>query len=274
MPTKSLDPSTQDASVWNDSLRYISYIQNNHPNTVTSSHVNPQNISQILLESVRLARRQENYKLAKILLRRHILQLTKESSSDADLSSCIVHMNASKDVGTEDKLKVMRELSKLNACSGQLPQAIETLTMSITTFSGSTTDCSNKRLGAIGAIRRGSDEGNELVSRSLLSVVKWLQTDNRLLQSIWKGENPVMQNLQTLLHMEEEVRSDGAGLFDNDLESWDLFAPEESKYERHEFAMGQLLHLAAVHAPRLAKAWWDLAGWCYRIGRKHLEAVR
>jgi PI-3-kinase-related kinase SMG-1 len=230
----------------------------------------------MLLESIRLARRQENYKLAKILLRKHILHLTKESSSltqDTDLSSCVLHLNSSSAVSSEDKLKVMRELSKLNACSGQLPQAIETLTVSITSFSDGLVDTSSKRLGAIGAIRRGSLEGNELVSRSLLSVVKWLQTDTRLLQTIWKGDNPVMQNLQTLLHMEEEVRSDGLGLFVKDQGNWDLFAPEESKYERHEFAMGQLLHLAAVHAPNLAKAWWNLAGWCYRIGRKHLEAV-
>ena len=28
-----------------------------------------------------------------------------------------------------------------------------------------------------------------------------------------------------------------------------------------------------MHCPTLAKAWWLLAGWCYRIGRKNLEAL-
>ena len=37
--------------------------------------------------------------------------------------------------------------------------------------------------------------------------------------------------------------------------------------------MGQLHHLATIHFPMLAKAWWQLAGWCYRIGRKNLEAL-
>ena len=45
------------------------------------------------------------------------------------------------------------------------------------------------------------------------------------------------------------------------------------RFDKHEYGIGQLLHLATIHCPTLAKAWWLLAGWCYRIGRKNLEAL-
>ena len=238
----------------------------------------PSHISDILLESVRLARSQQNFKLAQMLLRRHVLQLTEltgdSHSTESDFSLAIQNMNASPRVTAEDKLKVMRELSKLKACSAQLPQAIDTLAMSITAFSSNIADGIVNQGSAASTIAQGSPEGHELSARSFLSIVKWLHSDSRVVQSMWKSDTPVMQQLNSLLHMEEEVRSDGAGLFEGDHESSDLFVLEDSKFERHEFAMGQLLHLATVYAPKLAKSWWNLAGWCYRIGRKNLEAIR
>lgn len=267
----------QDGGIWSNSLRYISYAHKHQTSSMDHSTL-PAHISDILLESVRLARSQQNFKLAHMLLRRHIRQLTEgagdSQSSDTDFSLAIQNMNASPRVTAEEKLKVMRELSKLKACSGQLPQAIETLAMSITAFSTNAADGIMKRGSAGSIIAQGSPEGNELSARSFLSIFKWLHSDSRVVQSMWKSDTPVIQELNTLFHMEEEVRSEGAGLFEGDQESWNLFVLEDSKFERHEFAMGQLLHLATVYAPKLAKSWWNLAGWCYRIGRKNLEAIR
>lgn len=274
VPYKSLDPTVQDGGIWNSSLRYISYIHKHQTSNIDLSAL-PGHISDILLESVRLARSQQNFKLAHMLLRRHVLQLTGDShSSDTDFSLAILNMNSSTKVTAEDKLKVMREISKLNACSGQLLQAIETLAVSINSYSTSAVDGIMKRGSAANVIAQGSPEGNDLSARSFLSLFKWLHSDSRVVQSMWKSDTPVMQQLDTFLHMEEEVRSEGTGLFEGDNESWDLFVLEDSKFERHEFAMGQLLHLATVYAPKLAKSWWNLAGWCYRIGRKNLEAIR
>ena len=272
VPKKSLDPSCQDAGIWNDTFRYISHIQKYHSSTtetITGGH-----ISSLLLESVRLARKQQNSKLARVLLRRHVLHLIRlPLNTDTDFSSAIINMNASNAVTPEDKLKVMREVAKLNNSSSQTPQAVENLTASITSLTASVAEGVMKRGNTSNLIKKISTEGNQLVARSLLNVVKWLTTDTRMLQSVWKTDTPSVQCLQTLLHMEEEVRSEGAGLFEGDHENWDLFTPEESKFDKSEFAMGQLLHLAAVHSPKLAKAWWNLAGWCYRIGRKNLETI-
>ncbi len=45
------------------------------------------------------------------------------------------------------------------------------------------------------------------------------------------------------------------------------------RFDKHEYGIGQLFHLATIYCPALAKGWWQLAGWCYRIGRKNLEAL-
>ena len=41
-----------------------------------------------------------------------------------------------------------------------------------------------------------------------------------------------------------------------------------------ERVVGRLLHLAAMESPGLAKAWFMLAGWCYKWGRKTVDNAR
>ena len=41
-----------------------------------------------------------------------------------------------------------------------------------------------------------------------------------------------------------------------------------------ESVCGQLLHLGTMQAPDLGKVWFNLAGWCYRWGRKTVEQAR
>ena len=37
--------------------------------------------------------------------------------------------------------------------------------------------------------------------------------------------------------------------------------------------VGSLLHLSTMQCPSLAKAWFQLAGWCYKWGRKSVDAA-
>ena len=96
------------------------------------------------------------------------------------------------------------------------------------------------------------------------------------MQTIWTVDLETGHRLQSLLDAEYECRRSGMGLYQSTsaTESFDLFRPDESvaRFDKHEYAVGQLLHLSTIHSPELAKAWWSLAGWCYRIGRKNLEA--
>lgn len=38
--------------------------------------------------------------------------------------------------------------------------------------------------------------------------------------------------------------------------------------------IGRLLNLSTVECPTLSKAWFTLAGWCYKWGRKSVDNAR
>lgn len=41
-----------------------------------------------------------------------------------------------------------------------------------------------------------------------------------------------------------------------------------------DLVVGQLLSLSTHQSPCLAKAWFSLAGWCYKWGRKAVDSAR
>lgn len=255
LPTKSLDPRQHEAGVWNDVLRIQSY--------VNDCNQSDESMSQLLLESVRLARLQNNQKRAYTLMWRHILTLIGEPDvTSINQAIALQQFNNSDNIGLLDRLRVQRELAKLHFSTSKLQEAIEMMALSVVTY------CTEQD-------HEGS-HCSELAARSLLSLVKWLQTDSRFLQSAWKQSLHSGNYLHSIILQEEECRQQGMGLYkmESDLSSSDLFAPKESRFDRYEFAIGQLLHLATIFSPMLAKSWWSLAGWCYRIGRKNLEALR
>ena len=220
-----------------------------------------------------MARKQGNIKHAKILVQRQIHERTEDPDlrPDLNLRDAMERMNASSKVSAMEKLRIMRELAKLHAFRGQASSGIELMSSAVVNYTAI------EEMGSPRAVVGNSNIGSELTSRSLLSIVKWLQTDSRLLQSVWSSEHETGRRLQTLLRTEYDCRRNGCGLYRSSLvESFELFKPDDSvtRFEKHEYAIGQMLHLGTIHCPSLAKAWWALAGWCYRIGRKNLEALR
>ena len=183
-------------------------------------------------------------------------------TGDLSLADAIEQMNTSVEVDPVEKLRVMREYSKLHTHRGQSTQGIDLMSASVVSYCRSQNDFGS---------------GSELTARSLLSMVKWLQTDSRLMQSVWSNDYDTGHRLHMLLNAECKCRNDRMGLYQSATpsEAHELFKPDESvaRFDKHEYAIGQLLHLATIHCPDLAKAWWSLAGWCYRIGRKNLEAL-
>ena len=178
-------------------------------------------------------------------------------------------LNSATNIKPIEKLRIMRELSKLYSSKGQSAAAVDLLSASVVNY------CQSQQ----GARTAGPlKSGSELASRSLLTMVKWMQGDSLLMQTIWSSEFETNQRLRRLLTNEFECRKARMGLYAgaNSTESSELFKPDDSvaRFDKHEYAIGQLLHLATIHCPDLAKGWWSLAGWCYRIGRKNLEALR
>lgn len=222
----------------------------------------------MMLESYRLARNQGNLKHAQSLIQQQILELTGERENPIEA------LGASTDT---KKLRIMRELAKLYASQGQPALGIDLLTNSIVSY------CQSQRgTGTMGILRTGTmgilGSGSELAARSLLVMVKWMQSDSRLMQAVWSTEYSTTQRISLLLDAELDYRKARGGLYASASvqESYTLFEPDESvaRFDKHEYSMGQLLHLATMYCPELAKGWWSLAGWCYRIGRKNLEALR
>ena len=269
-PVKSLNPSRHDTGIWNQALRISSHISGSHP-----TEENRERAHSLLLETYRVARKQGNIKHAKMLVQQQIYELTEDVTlrPDLNLHTAMERMNASPKVSPLEKLYIMRELAKLHAFRGQASLGIELMSSAVVNYTASE---EAKHAGHETALGEGQ-VGSGLTSRSLLSIVKWLQTDSRLLQSVWSSEHETGRRLQTLLRTEYDCRRNGHGLYKSNLmESFELFKPDDSvtRFDKHEYAIGQMLHLATIHCPSLAKAWWALAGWCYRIGRKNLEALR
>lgn len=56
-----------------------------------------------------------------------------------------------------------------------------------------------------------------------------------------------------------------------------LFIYIESDYtpvsdlDEQTFMIGQLLRISVSYCPSMAKAWNELAGWCYKLGRKVVD---
>lgn len=44
-----------------------------------------------------------------------------------------------------------------------------------------------------------------------------------------------------------------------------------SDLDEQTLMIGQLLRIAVSYCPSMAKAWNELAGWCYRLGRKVVD---
>ncbi len=264
VPFKSLNPASHDNGIWNEALRISSHLA--HANSFSDMVSDPYTPA-MLLELYRLARNQGNLKHSHNLIQRQIMEMTGASENAVEAFS------ASSEIPPTEKLRVMRELAKLYASRGQTAPAIDLLTNSVVKY------CEDQQ-GAKTTGPLGS--GSELSARSLLVMVKWLQSDTRLMQAVWGSEYEISQKMSLLLQAEQESRRIRLGLYSaanssaSPLESYELFQPDESvaRFDKHEYSMGQLLHLSTMHCPDLAKGWWSLAGWCYRIGRKNLEALR
>ena len=260
---KSLNPSTHDTGVWSDALRITAHLATNSPSSFSDETQGEEFTPVMMLESYRLARNLGNLKHAQNLIQQQILDLTGEHDNPIEA------LGTSTSVPAAKKLRIMRELAKLYAARGQPTVGIGFLTDSIVSYSQS-------QRGGIAAGPLGS--GSELAARSLLVMVKWMQGDSRVMQTVWGQDFTSSQGISLLLNTELEYRKARGGLYEmaSMQESYQLFQPDESvaRFEKHEYSMGQVLHLTTMYCPDLAKGWWSLAGWCYRIGRKNLEALR
>ena len=244
-----------------------------HQNSLKSELISLQ------LATARLARKHHNFTLTQRLLlkqvsllgspvkispdlncnKKQFLERLMESLNDASLTSA-------KPV---DVMQIQRECSKLAFAFGHNSEAVYFLSDSISQYSN---------LGDI-----DSNVG-ELNSRSLLTLAKWFLNDRKLLTAATKVNGnglSVAMKINSLCDLETSYVSLGHStlipLLDDATETSlnaNTIPSVASGVTDTESVCGQLLHLATMQSPDLGKAWFNLAGWCYRWGRKTVEQAR
>lgn len=218
LPMKCLNPARHDNGIWNNTLRYMSHL--------ACTSVSPcDHTPSVLLESYRLARKHNNLKLARVLIQQHIKGLAKVSTSsepiELGLSGAVEGLHSSVVITVQEKFHNMRELSKLYACLGQMSEAVDSLTTSVSTF------CESEAKNRVNPYEC-EVPGNDLTGRGLLTLVKWLQSDSRLLGTLCHPEFETGKKLESLLTQEILCRRNRLGLYKNSdsSESSELFQPD------------------------------------------------
>ena len=277
--TFTVDHTQHDTAVLNKALRFCSNLHHvissvgKHQNSLKSELVSLQ------LATAELARKHHNFNLAQRLLVKQVSLLGNPVKISQDLNcnkkqfleSLMESLNDASVASAKpvDVMQIQRECSKLAFALGYNPEAVYFLSESISQYSN---------LGDI-----DSNVG-ELNSRSLLTLAKWLLNDRKLLTAVTKVNGnglSVAMKITSLCELEASYVALGHSTLippQDDVTESSLNANTipsvSSGVTDTESVCGQLLHLATMQSPDLGKAWFSLAGWCYRWGRKTVEQAR
>nr|KAG5704899.1 hypothetical protein BaRGS_003882 [Batillaria attramentaria] len=239
-------------------------------------------LSSLQIAAATLARKQTNFEVAEDLLVRQITLLSTRpveeitTTNHHDLLPSLTSLLKSRDnVELLSVMRVERESAKLLHALNQPRDALEVISNSVASCLMVT-----EKTAENGTIRKAKEACGELCSRSLMTLVKWLQADSKLLSGLGAEALPVrlagqtqnqgdtiLANVKLLLESETRGVAQQRGLLLDDTNGLEG-AGTVSEGER---VMGQLLHLATMESPSLAKAWFMLAGWCYKWGRKTVD---
>lgn len=104
---------------------------------------------------------------------------------------------------------------------------------------------------------------SEPFARLLVTLSKWLQTDQQLAAAVLSPDSPGYMSLTSLVATKRSWRFD--------VNSCNLHV--NSGLSDIDSLPGLLLSLATDTSPGLAKAWANYAAWCYRWGRRTVEQL-
>jgi PI-3-kinase-related kinase SMG-1 len=251
-PLKCFTPD-QDAALAGHLLRVVSFLNQQGFNVLS------QTVHNIAISSARLARKQANFNLARRLLLSRMLDVhgfegvhqscTDDEVDDEDIAEVLSLVSLSEDEDPLPVFQIQYEGSKLLSAVGQHKQAAEMLchTMSNVYQLKSHTN----------------DSLSEPFARSLVTLSKWLQSDQQLAASILSPDSPGYMSLTSL------VASKRSWHFDVSSSNPHI----SSGLSDIDSLPGLLLGLATDTSPGLAKAWANYAAWCYRWGRRTVEQL-
>ncbi|XP_041362847.1 serine/threonine-protein kinase SMG1-like [Gigantopelta aegis] len=273
-----VDAEDQEIGMYLQTLRLIN-LQMLIPGCDKKTDLNNQMLL-TLLAAASLSRKQQNFELAEDLLIKQVTTLMKNHVENGwinapnDLVPALSSLRAANGgIDQYDVLKIERESAKLLHDISQYKDSIEVLSNSIV---------SSLLLGDLHKVKKTSATGcGELCAQSLVTLVKWLQTDQKLLGNITSqvrqtgqgdgaGASSIVRNLKLLLESEEKGAKKGFGITLDDKDQV-LKIGENPNLSDSDSIVGCLLHLATMQCPSMSKSWFVLSGWCYKWGRKAVD---
>ena len=276
--TFKADPTQHDCSVLCQSVRFAQHMQHLGMHQAVAHDETAKQFSTLQLATARLARKQCNYKLAQKFLVQQLKLLggsvkipTNSKNNLVEPLVCgLSSLPKSHSVSQVELLKVKRECAKLAFTLGYATEAVGMLCESVAEFS---------------AVGQYNWNISNLNARSLLTLSRWLLADRKLLGTVSKsngnGSSSVFSKINALCDIELNYQGCGQSILvpRTTCTIDDFPGPEGSSnvaagVNDLESVCGQLLHLSTMQSPDLGKAWYSLAGWCYRWGRKTVEQAR
>ncbi|CAL1541344.1 unnamed protein product [Lymnaea stagnalis] len=265
-----LDPGVEDdLSVYNQLIRTINLQQRL---LVCDKYTElREQLSNIHLAAATAARKQLNVATAEEILLRQAGSIL--STQPESLLTAMTSIRSRAIAGCsmqKEMLKMQREGAKLLRTIGKQRSSLDVLAGSVIASSWPTDGTSSWTL---------ETDCAQLNAKSLLTLVKWLQADPKLLSSLTTqiaqfGQNndsvppsSLVSHLSSLLDLEKIAVSLGQASL---LESGTSIG-DNAMLPDTEGIIGRLLHLSSVQSPILAKSWFTLAGWCYKWGRKAVD---
>lgn len=268
-----MDASQHDCAVMNQALRYAGHLHHLAGAQGRDQQRTSGDLTSLQLATAKLARKHHNFHLAQRMLLKLLssaggaVKIDKESDGNnqllAPLLTGLSGLSGTKLSSKPVLLEIQRECAKLAHALGHSAEALRIMCDSVTQHSG---------LGEI-----DSNTG-KLNAKSLLSLTKWLLGEHKLLAGVAKaaGEQSLLASgLRSLCELEVSRLDQGHSvLMPNPGEATSNPKGVAAGVHDPEFLCGQLLHLSTMQCPDLGKAWFNLAGWCYRWGRRTVEQAR
>ncbi|KAK6170598.1 hypothetical protein SNE40_018955 [Patella caerulea] len=237
-------------------------------------------LSKVQLCAASASRKQTNFGIAEKLLLRQVDTLLKDNSKNGhpptptDLMPALASLKAANGgIDQLDILKIDREGAKLLNDIGQNKESMEILSSSLVSnlMTGNNNNTTNQTI---------NNSVRELSSRSLLTLVKWLQADSKNVvamtgqvrltgQGDGNGTSAVIKNVKILLDIEDTESEHMLSVLENGEHALKIGA--SPILPDTDSIIGRLLHLSTMECPTLAKSWFALANWCYKWGRKAVD---
>lgn len=258
LETRSSEGSSLNSGVMCKILQVTAYNHYHHKLHGKHHKRTCDQLSSIQLATIRTARKEQNFRLAYKLLRLlpyvykgQIFTLGKDERTSLDnlpRGDPNVYMETlceslcedlkeveSLDIQAVTKSCIYNESAKLLHALGHTSKAAVVLCDSI-------------------LVNKDKEEKAAINAKTLCTISKWIATDKRMLS----GNSQLKTNLVSV------INNDKDNLSSNDQDS-------KTCFEDVDVLCGRLLALSSQCAPELDKAWFMLAGWAYKAGRRLVE---